>query len=151
MFVSSFNTVIGKIWLESDKKHLLRISYTPLQETDKSSPVIEQAKQEITEYLNGTRQNFTVPFKLSGSDFQKTVWKKLCCIPYGKIWSYRQLAEAVNQPTAYRAVGNANHVNPLPIIVPCHRVVNSCGDIGGYAGGVEIKKKLLSIEVYSSL
>lgn len=151
MYISSLNTFIGKLWLEADKDYLQKVSFTPLEGREKSNRILEQAKQEISEYTNGLRRVFTVPFKLEGSEFQLKVWNNLLCIPYGKVWSYHQLAEAIGYPNASRAVGNANHKNPLPIIIPCHRVISSCGDIGGYGGGREVKQKLLDLETMTSL
>jgi len=146
--ISTLNTCIGKLWLEADKKYLRRISFLPLEGNNISTPVLELAKQELEEYTNGKRQFFTVPILAKGSPFQEKIWSCLQRIPYGKVWTYRQLAEAAEYPSAFRAAGNANHANPLPIIIPCHRVINSNGDIGGYGGGREIKQKLLNLEAF---
>jgi len=151
MYISSVNTSIGKLWLEADNKYLLKISFTPLIGKEKSNKILEQTKKEILEYMQGKRRVFSIPFKLEGSDFQLKIWQYLQLIPYGKVWSYQQLAEAAGVPSAMRAVGGANHHNPLPILIPCHRVISSCGDIGGYMAGKEVKQKLLSLETMSSL
>jgi methylated-DNA-[protein]-cysteine S-methyltransferase len=107
----------------------------------------EQGRYELEEYLAGRRRRFYVPLdwrRVSG--FQQTVLEALLSVPYGETVSYRQVAEMSGRPAAVRAVGNALHNNPWPIIVPCHRVVRSSGDLGGYGGGIEIKRWLLKEE-----
>lgn len=106
---------------------------------------LAQATKELDEYFQGKRQKFSVALDFKGTDFQKKVWRELQKIPYGKTVSYRQIAEKLGV-RAYRAVGNANGKNPLCIIVPCHRVIASNGGIGGYSGGLSMKKKLLALE-----
>ncbi len=101
---------------------------------------------EIGEFLQGRRRKFTVPLDLQGTEFQLQVWKALLRIPYGQTRSYGEIARAVGNPKAARAVGMANHCNPLAIVVPCHRVVASDGSLGGYGGGVEMKSRLLRLE-----
>lgn len=108
--------------------------------------VINQVKQELDEYFYGDRRKFDVPIGLIGSDFQKKVWHELIRIPAGTTYSYKELAEKIGRPTAVRAVGNANGKNQLAIIVPCHRVINSNGELGGYGGGIERKRWLLTHE-----
>ena len=101
---------------------------------------------EIGEFLSGRRREFTVPLDLQGTRFQLQVWKALLRIPYGETRSYGEIARAVGRPKAARAVGMANHSNPVAIVVPCHRVVASDGSLGGYAGGLEMKSRLLRLE-----
>lgn len=101
---------------------------------------------EIKEYFEGRRKDFSVPLDTRGTSFQRTVWKALREIPYGATLSYGQIAAAVGRPRAARAVGGACNQNPVAIIVPCHRVVGADGSLTGYAGGVEIKQKLLELE-----
>ncbi len=108
--------------------------------------VISLAKIQIDEYLAGIRKDFSVPILLIGTEFQKEVWTELLKIPYGATTSYLELAKKINRPKAVRAVGSANGANPIPIIVPCHRVINSNGNLGGYGGGLELKKYLLNLE-----
>ncbi|PAS30562.1 cysteine methyltransferase, partial [Vibrio cholerae] len=98
------------------------------------------------EYFSGQRTQFELPLAASGTAFQQSVWHALCKIPYGEIWSYQQLAEAIGNPKAVRAVGLANGKNPISIIVPCHRVVGKNGQLTGYAGGLERKAFLLELE-----
>ena len=108
--------------------------------------VLQQAVEELTAYFAGRLTDFTVPVAPQGTPFQQRVWAALQQIPYGETRSYRQLAEAVGQPKACRAVGMANHRNPIPILIPCHRVVGADGSLTGYGGGLEIKSRLLRLE-----
>ena len=101
---------------------------------------------QISEYLGGNRRKFTFPFKLSGTEFQKKVWMELCNIPYGQTRSYKDIAKAIGNPKACRAVGNANNKNPLIIVVPCHRVIGTNGKLTGYGAGLEMKEALLQLE-----
>jgi methylated-DNA-[protein]-cysteine S-methyltransferase len=103
-------------------------------------------RQQLSEYFASQRQQFDVPFKLAGTPFQQRVWQELQMIPFGTTITYADLAQRVGQPTASRAVGNANGRNPISIIVPCHRVVGSSGQLTGYAGGVDKKQWLLALE-----
>ena len=105
-----------------------------------------QAIAELQEYAAGRRKRFTLPLDLQGTPFQRKVWKALCAIPYGETRSYLQIARAAGNPRASRAVGMANHNNPVAIVVPCHRVIASDGTLGGYAGGLDIKSKMLQLE-----
>lgn len=111
------------------------------------TPLLERAQGQILEYFDGRRQEFDLPLAFVGTDFQKKVWTALTAIPYGHTVTYGALAEAVGCPGGARAVGMANHRNPLPILVPCHRVVGAGGKLTGYAGGLEMKKALLELEV----
>ena len=107
---------------------------------------VADAAQQLAEYFAGTRRTFKVTLAASPSTtFQSDVWDALRKIPYGQVRTYGEVADAVNRPRAHRAVGNANHANPWPIVVPCHRVV-STGGLGGYGGGEEVKRYLLELE-----
>lgn len=108
-------------------------------------PVLESAQSQVQEFLTGARREFDLKLELRGTEFQKQVWQALREIPYGQVVTYGQLAQKVGRPKASRAVGQANGANPIPIIVPCHRVVSSTG-LGGYGGGLPIKRLLLGIE-----
>ncbi len=108
--------------------------------------VLRQAVRELNEFFAGTRRTFTVPLAPVGTPFQQQVWRALQTIPYGATCSYRDIACAVGRPAACRAVGMANHCNPIPIIIPCHRVVGADGRLTGYAGGLAIKSRLLQLE-----
>ena len=105
-----------------------------------------KAVQELNQYLEGKITEFTVPIKIHGTDFQVSVLEAIQNIPYGKTWTYKQVAEIIGHPNAVRAVGNALHSNPLQVIIPCHRVVTSRGKIGGYALGTDLKRRLLCME-----
>ena len=111
----------------------------------KSMPIISIEK-ELKQYFKGKLKKFTTPLHFIGTDFQKNVWKKLKTISHGKIKSYGEIAEALGKPTAFRAVALANAANQHAIIVPCHRVINANGKMGGYAGGIDKKKWLLDFE-----
>lgn len=108
--------------------------------------LIKEAAKELIEYLDGNRVTFDVPFALYGTDFQRSVWKALCDIPYGETRSYKQIAEAIGNPKASRAVGLANNRNPIIIMVPCHRVIGANGKLVGYGGGLDMKERLLNLE-----
>lgn len=107
---------------------------------------LETYKQEISEYLDGNRENFTLPMDLHGTPFQLAVWNSLCKIPYGKTTSYSEIAIEINKATAARAVGTAIGANPILIVVPCHRVIGKNGSLVGYRGGLEMKRSLLELE-----
>lgn len=115
----------------------------------------EHFKNEITqleEYFKGKRKKFDIEICFEyGSEFQKDVWREVLKIPYGETSTYKNIAESINNPKAVRAVGSANSFNPIPIIVPCHRVIKTNGSLGGYSAGVEIKKFLLNLESNSTL
>ena len=110
------------------------------------SPFFAQLEVELKEYFEGKRREFSVPLELVGTDFQKKVWTELLKIPYGKTISYKQLAERVGDSNASRAVANANGMNKISLIVPCHRVIGADGSLTGYASGLERKKFLLELE-----
>ena len=114
---------------------------------DEDAKVLRNTISQLDEYINGQRQVFDIPLDLStGTPFQQKVWQALRQIPYGETISYAQLANHIGQPTACRAVANANGKNPISLIIPCHRVIASDGKLGGYTGGIEIKQTLLDIE-----
>lgn len=109
-------------------------------------PLLRNAAAQLAEYFRGERFRFELPTAMYGTPFQRAVWAALAAIPYGEVRSYKALAAAVGRPSAVRAVGGANNRNPLPIIVPCHRVVGADGALVGYAGGLEAKARLLELE-----
>lgn len=113
---------------------------------DGSTEIIEQTKQQLTEYFNLERKIFDIPLLLVGTQFQQKVWNKLIEIPYGKTESYLGLSKKLENEKAIRAVAGANGANAIAIIVPCHRIIGSKGELTGYAGGLSIKKKLLVLE-----
>jgi len=154
-------TLVGRLLIASSEKGVIRIAF----QTDESAdPVIDlkqkypesairenhevnrEATDQIREYLDGKRTAFYLPLELNGTPFQKKVWDAVVCIPYGQTRSYGEIACAIDNPKSCRAVGNANNKNPLPIIIPCHRIIGSDGSMTGYGGGMPIKKKLLELE-----
>lgn len=114
--------------------------------SDGPSPLATPLGQQLGDYFAGRRTNFSLPIKPLGTPFQRQVWQALLAIPYGHTASYQAIARAIGQPQACRAVGGANHRNPLSIIIPCHRVIRADGRLGGYGGGLDRKKYLLDLE-----
>jgi O-6-methylguanine DNA methyltransferase len=109
-------------------------------------PLQDQALAELLEYLGGGRERFTVPLDLRGTGFQLEVWQALRRIPYGQTTSYSRLAASIGRPRSSRAVGQATHRNPVPIIVPCHRLIGADGSLTGFGGGLDLKRTLLTLE-----
>ena len=156
-YSSEFKTELGRVWLLADSDSLLAVIYDeyweefkkriPQKPLEQKNKILLQTESELNEYFAGKRENFSVPVKfLWGTDFQKNVWENLLQIPYGKTWSYSELAEKLNNPQAVRAVGAANGQNPISIIVPCHRVIGKNSSLTGYAGGLAAKEYLLRLE-----
>lgn len=115
-------------------------------ETAPDDPLLAEAFRELEEYFSGTRQTFDLPLAPQGTAFQRRVWEALRRIPYGETATYREIADAVDCPGGSRAVGMANHCNPIAIFIPCHRVIGANGKLVGYAGGLDLKRKLLELE-----
>ncbi len=113
---------------------------------EKDEAILEATRHQIDEYLLGTRKTFDLPILLLGSDFQKEVWQELMKVPYGATASYLDLAKKIGKPKAVRAVAGANGANAIALIVPCHRIIASDGSLGGYGGGLSVKKRLLKLE-----
>lgn len=135
------------LYLVATETHLINIQFTqPQKALLQTTELLSMATIQLDEYLQGKRTTFSLPFKLTGTPFQLAVWKELQNIPYGKTTSYKEIAQKINKPKAYRAVGMANNKNPLPIIIPCHRVIGSNGKLIGYAGGLKLKNYLLELE-----
>lgn len=144
-----FDTPLGLMGLEEEDGALvsLRLPGQPMPRIAcHETPLLTEGKRQVLEYLAGARRVFDLPLAPRGTEFYRSVWQALEEIPYGETRSYRDIAQAVGRPKAVRAVGQANHNNPIPIIIPCHRVVGSGGALTGYAGGLEIKEKLLRLE-----
>ena len=110
------------------------------------SGIVAMALDQIVEYLNGTRHEFDLPLDVRGTEFQRSAWSAVAGIPYGQTRTYAQVAHTIGQPLAVRAVGAANGANPLPLVVPCHRVLGSDGSLTGYGGGLDVKQRLLEME-----
>ena len=108
--------------------------------------IVALALDQIEEYLNGVRREFDLPLDLRGTEFQRRMWSTVAAIPYGQTRTYADIARTMGKPLAVRAVGAANGANPLPLVVPCHRVLGSDGSLTGYGGGLDVKQKLLEME-----
>lgn len=151
--LSTFPDLISKglgFKILSDDQYIYSIQ-TYTGKAKKSTPLAENARKQIQEYLNGKRLKFDLPIQVEGTDFQKVVWKNLSKIKYGKTISYQELAEKSGSEKAFRAAGGACGKNPCLIVIPCHRVVTKSGKLGGFAGGLELKRKLLSLEGNGSM
>ncbi len=161
IYYISMVTPLGILYLAGGKTGLCRIDFTVKSEKSfiesihadyntipiKSSQPFKKIIKQLQEYFSGKRKKFNIPLDLSsGTLFQQKVWKTLLEIPYGKTESYKWVARQIRKPKATRAVGNANGKNPIPIIIPCHRVVSSDGGLGGYSAGLHNKRKLLKLE-----
>lgn len=144
---------VGALILVADDEGLRRIDFVhgrhPAQRDpswQEDSAAFDEIVSQLKAYFSGNLHQFTLPLAPEGTEFQQKVWKNLCNIPYGETISYGQLARRIGNPNASRAVGLANGSNPIPIIIPCHRVVGSNGKLTGYGGGLPIKEKLLALE-----
>lgn len=134
-----------KIGYQDDAVTLLMRTDEPARDEGRT-PLTELVFQQVTEYLNGQRRDFDFPYVLQGTEFQQRVWRALCAIPYGETRTYGEVAAAVGSPKAARAVGMANHRNPILIAVPCHRVIGADGRLVGYGSGLDMKEALLRLE-----
>lgn len=132
--------------LDTEIKRLLHQKKSVLE--SETTPPLRSIQQELKTYFNGTLQHFKTPFEITGTLFQKQVWQALCQIPYGQTRSYLEQARMIHKPSACRAVANANGMNQLAIIIPCHRVIRSDNTLGGYAAGLSRKQWLLNHEKY---
>ncbi len=160
--IQYFKTKIGELIIGSfnNKLCLLDFRYRKMRKavdnritkglnadfSENNSGIIEQTKKQLDEYLTGDRKKFNIPLLMVGTDFQKTVWQALLKIPYGSTATYLQLAKNINNDKAIRAAASANGANAIGIIIPCHRIIGSNGELTGYAGGLAIKKRLLNFE-----
>jgi methylated-DNA-[protein]-cysteine S-methyltransferase len=142
-------TPLGTLRLVSNGQALERIEFSERHGEDgqqQTDPVLEQAALQLGEYFKGKRTSFSVPLAAQGTQFQHQVWSALQAIPFGELRSYRDIADSIGNHKAVRAVGAANGRNPIPIIVPCHRVIGSNGTLTGFAGGLPAKQQLLALE-----
>ena len=145
----SFETPFGMMALSEEAGAITRLYLpnTPMPRLmSHATPLLEKGRGQLLEYLDGTRREFDLPLAPRGTAFQQRVWAALTQIPWGQTRTYREIAQAVDCPKGFRAVGMANHHNPIPIMIPCHRVVGSNGTLTGYAGGLELKQALLKLE-----
>lgn len=154
LYYDAFDTPIGTLTVAADAHgHLHHILFprnrhdAPGRERWQRDPApVAEARRQLLEYLHGQRRGFDLPLAPQGSTFQRQVWQTLAQIPFGHTWSYAQLARQVGRPRASRAVGAANGRNPLPIVLPCHRVIGADGALTGFGGGLPIKAALLRLE-----
>lgn len=145
----TYDTILGSVTFVEENGALVVVTthpYQPKEEIYQETPVIKEAFAQLSEYFSGKRKVFNLPLLLKGTDFQKQVWQALLKIPFGETRSYKQIAEAIGNPKAVRAVGMANNKNPLLIVVPCHRVIGANGKLVGYAVGLDKKEYLLRLE-----
>lgn len=143
-----YDTIFGIIKIRYTQDEITVIKPVKEKTESKHAPtkLSDTAFAQLQEYFQGKRMIFDFPFKLSGTEFQKKVWTALCDIPYGETRSYKDIAKAVGNPKASRAVGMANNKNPISIVVPCHRVIGADGKLVGYGNGLDMKQKLLELE-----
>ena len=159
--VTELDSPVGRLRLAASERGLARLGlprggdhgvsgwvrqHLPDAEEVAWLPALERTSRELDEYFNGCRVDFEVPLDLRGTPFQLDVWNALREIPFGQTRTYAEIGRAVGRPRAARAVGTANASNPIPLIVPCHRVIAAGGKLGGYAGGLAIKRRLLALE-----
>ena len=147
-----FYSPIGWLSIEDDGTALTSINFEKQACKDcvKRSDLADMAIKQLEEYFSGTRKSFSLPMAPVGTQFMQDVWHALTNIPYGEVRSYAEIAREIGNPKACRAVGMANNRNPLPIIIPCHRVIGANGKLIGYAGGLGCKEKLLELEKENS-
>ena len=134
---------LAAILWENDSPHRVRLN---VEAAERAHPVLLEAERQLEEYFAGRRKQFALTLDLSGTAFQRQVWRALLTIPFGETRSYAQIARQIGHPGAARAVGAANGRNPLSIVAPCHRVVGSKGSLTGFAGGIDVKARLLAFE-----
>lgn len=154
MSFSYYDSKLGKIKIEAKDKYIIGVDFVSentvqLDEINNENEkiIIKKCKSELEEYFNGKRKKFDLDIKfVNGTEFQKNVWNELCKVNYGETLSYKEVAERIGKPNAYRAVGGANNKNPIAIIVPCHRVIGKNGAMVGYADGIDKKEFLLKLE-----
>ncbi len=148
-----FESPVGKLYIIFSGKVLVGVSFSkPSGVSFKDGAATKSFMKELTLYFKGSKSKFIQKTKfLTGTEFEKKVWNALTKIPFGETRSYKWVAEKIGNPAATRAVGGALSKNPIPVVVPCHRVIESDGSIGGFASGVETKRRLLDLEYYAKM
>lgn len=143
-----YNCPVGMLCIEEEDGVIIAVYYDekPDLSMDKETTILGRAVEQLEEYFQGTRKQFDLPLQLRGTDFQLKVWKTLQTIPYGKTYSYGEIAKKIGNSKASRAVGGANNKNPILIIVPCHRVIGADGSMVGFGAGIGVKEYLLNLE-----
>ena len=146
MITTIYQSPIGPLYIAETAGAITHLKFSPISGEAGESPLLKECFKQLDAYFGGKLQSFDLPLAPAGTSFQKRVWEALKTIPYGQTRSYKMLAEAVDSPRGYRAVGLANNRNPISIIVPCHRVVGASGGLTGYGGGLPNKAYLLELE-----
>ena len=141
-----YDSPIGPMTLVQEGEVLARLDFDVPSQPEEATPLLLEACRQLREYFAGERKAFALPLAPAGTEFQKKVWAALRDIPWGETRSYGDIARAIGKPTACPAVGMANGRNPLPVFIPCHRVIGTNGSITGYSGGLEKKRFLLRLE-----
>lgn len=143
-----YETEFGLLRFEYENNKIVGIDILEkgISNKGEQTPLTDEAYHEFIEYFEGKRKEFSFPYELRGTEFQKKIWQALCDIPYGETRTYKEIAIKVGNPKACRAVGMANNKNPILIAVPCHRVIGTNGKLVGYGSGIEMKKDLLDLE-----
>ncbi|WP_370882845.1 methylated-DNA--[protein]-cysteine S-methyltransferase [Caloramator sp. ALD01] len=149
-YISFYDSPIGLIKIVANEEAIVALDFVYKRSKESENDVIRQCKIQLDEYFKGIRKEFDVNIEINGTDFQKKVWQELKRIPYGQVRSYKDIAVAIGNEKAVRAVGGANNKNKIAIIIPCHRVVGKDGSLTGYAGGLWRKKWLLEHEERNS-
>lgn len=151
LYYLELETIVGQMRIIANEDAIVEIQFVRENKSlgdaqQQETPLLLEAKRQLEEYFAGLRASFSLPLNPQGTEFQKKVWQQLEAIPYGETRTYGQIAAAIGQPKASRAVGGANHNNPIAIMIPCHRVIGANGKMVGYGGGLDIKEKLLRLE-----
>jgi len=159
IYVSELHSPVGTLHLASSDQGVVCISLSgkedllkdlerrvPDMELEENASKNKKVIRQLKEYFSGTRKDFDLPLHVMGTEFHKLVWRQLCQVPFGRTASYKEIAERIGRPKAVRAVGQANHRNPIPIIIPCHRIIGANGHLVGFGGGLDMKRFLLSHE-----
>lgn len=142
----TMDSPVGRLTISEESNAITEICYGGKKYDEAPTPLLLEAKNQLEEYFAGRRKYFDLPLNPQGTDFQKKVWHAISEIPYGKTCSYKDIAQRIESPKAFRAVGGANNKNPLPIVIPCHRVIGTGGALVGYGGGLSVKVYLLNLE-----
>ncbi|HJO95532.1 MAG TPA: methylated-DNA--[protein]-cysteine S-methyltransferase [Victivallales bacterium] len=155
MYYTSIDTKMGKLLIVGDEKGIRNVDFQGKRGAlkidnnwieDKDNEVLKDAVEQLEAYFDGSLEEFDLPLAPVGTPFQESVWGALTEIPYGKLASYKDIAEKIDNPKAARAIGGANNKNPISIIIPCHRVIGANGYLVGYGGGLSVKQYLLNLE-----
>lgn len=150
-FLTYMDSPIGVLGIIESDGHIIHIFFEGrekinVETVEEETDLLKETKNQLGQYFKGERRDFDLPLKTTGTAFQRAAWQALIDIPYGQTRSYKEQAEKVGSPKAYRAVGLANNRNPIAVVIPCHRVIGANGKLVGYGGGLDIKETLLNLE-----